>query len=123
MVPSRQPAPGFPRLGTIRHLLATEGERPAKYEGIPVLNSDANDRPPPVHERPTWLTYAQAAERLGLSAEAIRHRARRSGWRTQPGNDGRTLVLIPDGEVIDIRHRTPVHTAVQSPARTPRLSG
>ena len=53
-----------------------------------MLDTDANDRPPPVHERPTWLTYAQAAERLGLSPEAVRHRARRSGWRTQPGNDG-----------------------------------
>ena len=73
----------------------------------------------PVHERPTWLTYAQAGEHLGLSPEAVRHRARRSGWRTQPGNDGRTLVLIPDAEVIDVRPRPTVHTAVQAPVRTP----
>lgn len=70
-----------------------------------------------------WLTYAQAAERLGLSPEAVRHRARRAGWRTMPGNDGRTLVLIPDDEVADIRPRAPVHTpdrtADHSPARTP----
>jgi hypothetical protein len=32
-------------------------------------------------------TYAQAAECHGLSAEAVRHRAR-SGWRTMPSNDG-----------------------------------
>jgi hypothetical protein len=34
-----------------------------------------------------WLTYAQASERFGVSAEAVRLRARRLGWRTQPGND------------------------------------
>ena len=49
-----------------------------------MLDTDSNDRPPPVHERPTWLTYAQAGEHLGLSPEAVRHRARRSGWRTSP---------------------------------------
>jgi hypothetical protein len=66
-------------------------------------------------ERPAWLTYAQAGERLGLSPEAVRHRARRSGWRTMPGNDGRTLVLVPDGvEVV----RTPVRTVEQTPDRT-----
>jgi hypothetical protein len=69
-------------------------------------------------ERPSWLTYAQAAERLGLSAEAVRHRARRSGWRTQPGNDGRTLVLVPDDEMADIRPRAPVHMADRTPVRT-----
>jgi hypothetical protein len=43
-----------------------------------------------------WLTYAQIGERFGLAAEAARTRVRRLGWRTQPGNDGRTLVLVPD---------------------------
>ena len=41
-----------------------------------------------------WLTYATAGERFGLSADAVRMRAKRLGWRTQPGNDGRTLVWI-----------------------------
>ena len=45
---------------------------------------------------PDWLTYAQAGERFGVSAEAVRLRARRLGWRTQPCNDGRTLVLVPE---------------------------
>ena len=43
-----------------------------------------------------WLTYAAAGRLLGTSAEAARQRARRLGWRTQPGNDGRTLILVPD---------------------------
>ena len=58
--------------------------------------------------RPAWLTYAQASERLGLSPEAVRHRARRAGWHTMPGNNGRTLVLVPDDE--EIRPRAPVRT-------------
>jgi hypothetical protein len=43
-----------------------------------------------------WLTYAQIGERFGLKAEAARTRVRRLGWRTQPGNDGRTLALMPE---------------------------
>ena len=43
-----------------------------------------------------WMTYAQIGERFGLGAEAARGRVRRLGWRTQPGNDGRTLALVPD---------------------------
>jgi hypothetical protein len=43
-----------------------------------------------------WLTYAQIGERFGLKAEAARTRVRRLGWRTMPGNDGRTLALVPE---------------------------
>jgi hypothetical protein len=43
-----------------------------------------------------WVTYQQAGDLLGLSAEAARKRARRQRWRTQPGNDGRMLVLVPE---------------------------
>jgi len=42
------------------------------------------------------MTYARIGERFGLGAEAARGRVRRLGWRTQPGNDGRTLALVPD---------------------------
>jgi hypothetical protein len=71
-------------------------------------------------ERPLWMTYAQAAAHLGLSPEAVRHRARRAGWRTQPGNDGRTLVMVPDDELpTDAQLRPAVQTIVRAPARTP----
>jgi hypothetical protein len=43
-----------------------------------------------------WLTYREIGARLGLNVEAVRTRVRRAGWRTQPGNDGRTRVLVPD---------------------------
>jgi hypothetical protein len=42
-----------------------------------------------------WLTYAEAGQRLGVSAESIRAKAIRRGWRRQSGNDGRTRVLLP----------------------------
>ena len=44
-----------------------------------------------------WMTYEQAGELFGLSAEAIRKRSRRLGWRIQAGNEGKSLVLVPDG--------------------------
>ena len=43
------------------------------------------------------MTYEQAGELLGLSAEAVRKRSRRLGWRIQSGNEGKALVLVPDG--------------------------
>jgi hypothetical protein len=43
---------------------------------------------------PEWLTYEQAAERLHVSAAAVRARAMRGGWRRQPGNDCKSRVLI-----------------------------
>jgi hypothetical protein len=43
---------------------------------------------------PEWLTYAEVADRLGVSPEAARSRAKRLGWRRQSGNDGRARVLV-----------------------------
>jgi hypothetical protein len=45
---------------------------------------------------PSWLSYAEAGERLGLSADAVRVRARRGKWRRMTANDGRTLVQVPE---------------------------
>ena len=48
-------------------IFSPPGRTPGQMQGeYPVLNSDANARPSPVHERPTCLTYAQPAARLGL---------------------------------------------------------
>jgi chromosome segregation protein len=48
-----------------------------------------------------WLTYREIGARLGLNVEAARTRVRRAGWRTQPGNDGRTRVLVPDRAFVE----------------------
>jgi hypothetical protein len=43
-----------------------------------------------------WMTYADAGNRLGINAEAVRRRADRGKWARMPGNDGRTRVQVPD---------------------------
>lgn len=43
-----------------------------------------------------WMTYSEAAVRLGVSTEAARRRAIRGNWARMPGNDGRTRVQVPD---------------------------
>jgi uncharacterized small protein (DUF1192 family) len=43
-----------------------------------------------------WLTYGEAAVRLGVSIDAIRRRAARGHWARMPGNDGKARVQVPD---------------------------
>jgi hypothetical protein len=43
-----------------------------------------------------WTTYNEAAARLGVTPEAVRRRAIRNKWARQPGNDGKTRVLVPN---------------------------
>jgi hypothetical protein len=44
-----------------------------------------------------WLTYAEVADRLGVTPEAARARAKRLGWRRQLNNSGRAVVLAALG--------------------------
>src|SRR6516225_9801205 len=44
-----------------------------------------------------WLTYGEAALRLGISIDAIRRRACRGHWARMPGNDGKARIRLPDG--------------------------
>ena len=64
---------------------------------------------------PEWLTYAQAGARFGVSPDALRMRAHRLGWRTQPGNDGRTLVQVPDDAEVSPRARSPERSSEHAP--------
>jgi hypothetical protein len=59
-----------------------------------------------------WLTYGEAAERLGSTPEAVRYRAMRGKWPRHRGNDGRARVQIPD-------EPNPVRTPSAQPVRTP----
>ena len=43
-----------------------------------------------------WVTYAEAAARLGLSVEAVRQRAIRNKWARMLANDKRARVRLPD---------------------------
>lgn len=62
---------------------------------------------------PEWMTYAEAARRMGVSAEAVRHRARRLKWpvRRQDNTLNKPVTVeVPDDE---LTVRTPGRTGVQ----------
>lgn len=42
-----------------------------------------------------WLTYDEAAERLGIKADSVRRRAAARKWPKRQGNDGKARVGIP----------------------------
>jgi hypothetical protein len=45
------------------------------------------------------LTYAELAERLGISADGARMKVKRAKWTKMRGNDGAVRVLVPDHEL------------------------
>jgi hypothetical protein len=45
---------------------------------------------------PTWLPLAEASQRLGITVDALRKRARRGLVEARRGNDGRIVVLVSD---------------------------
>jgi hypothetical protein len=52
-----------------------------------------------------WLTYQEAGDRLGVSAEAARAKAARKRWRRQIGNDGLARVWLPGDLPVTARAR------------------
>ena len=50
-----------------------------------------------------WLTYREAAGRLGSNVEAVRQRAIRCRWPRTVGNDKRARIQIPEGLPIPAR--------------------
>jgi flagellar biosynthesis/type III secretory pathway protein FliH len=64
-----------------------------------------------------WLTYQQAGELLGISAEAARQRAHRQDWpRRRDGNrpNDPMRVQVPDDELLRTDSK-PAQTTVQTP--------
>jgi hypothetical protein len=59
-----------------------------------------------------WLTYREAAERIGSTPEAVRYRAMRGKWQRRRGNDGRARIQLPDDP-------NPVRTPSAQAVRTP----
>ena len=45
------------------------------------------------------LTYAELAERLGVSVDGARMKAKRAGWPKVKGNDGTMRVTVEDAEL------------------------
>jgi hypothetical protein len=46
-----------------------------------------------------WLTYDDAASRLGILPDSVRRRAAARKWPRRLGNDGRARVRIPDDAI------------------------
>lgn len=46
-------------------------------------------------ESTVWMSYAEAAEALGISAASVKQKARRGRWPRQVGNDGKARVAVP----------------------------
>jgi hypothetical protein len=84
-------------------MLRTNGFR-TPYERASIMEGD-------------WLTYAEAAERLKTSPEAVRQKAIRRRWQRSVGNDGRARVRLPDGWSNPVR--TPSGRPNKSNVRTP----
>ena len=62
-----------------------------------------------------WLTYAELADRLGITGDSARNLVRRRHWTRQPGNDGTMRIGVPK-EYLDERD---MEEAPPSPAEPP----
>jgi hypothetical protein len=62
-----------------------------------------------------WLTYAELAERLGITGDSARNLVRRRGWSRKPGNDGTMRIGVPK-EYLDERD---MEEAIPSPTEPP----
>jgi len=69
-----------------------------------------------------WLTYAEAGERLSISAEAARQRAKRGRWHKTLGNDGKPRIRLPDGWSTTVRPPVDRSTTTVRPADERLLS-
>lgn len=50
-----------------------------------------------------WLTYADAAERLGIKVDSVKRRARARRWHRRTRNDGIVEISIPTDALTDRR--------------------
>lgn len=66
-----------------------------------------------VQDSEIWLTYAEAAEHLGIKPDSVRRRAASRKWKRRQGNDGLARVCIPPNIV---RKSAPDITPDNTPA-------
>lgn len=67
-----------------------------------------------------WLTYADAAERLGIKLDSVKRRARARRWHRRTRNDGSVEICIPAEALSDRRpDNTPDYPDTIRPADPP----
>lgn len=49
----------------------------------------------PMTDHPAWITYAEAADLLGIKPASVKRRAIQRKWPRQTGNDGLARIQIP----------------------------
>lgn len=76
----------------------------------PMLDTKATT---PAHT--LWLTYAELADRLGITGDSARNLVRRRQWTRKPGNDGTMRIGVPK-EYLDERD---MEEALPSPTEPP----
>lgn len=70
-----------------------------------------------------WLSYAEAAEVLGISARAVEGRAYRGHWEKQRGNDGTVRLAVPRGDMeATKRVETPTNKPTHGPTNNNLLA-
>jgi hypothetical protein len=84
------PGGAFNPLSTTARLSRLRGQRCGTV-GVTVEATRGGNMP-----GPQWVTYDEAAARLGISGNAIRRRAARGRWARMAGNDGLTRIQMPD---------------------------
>ncbi|MBA1159389.1 sigma-70 region 4 domain-containing protein [Microvirga mediterraneensis] len=66
-------------------------------------------------ESTVWMSYAEAAEALGISAASVKQKARRGRWPRQVGNDGKARVAVPS-DLLEVKQAT---TPATNPPTSP----
>lgn len=73
-------------------------------------------------ESTVWMSYAEAAEALGISAASVKQKARRGRWPRQVGNDGKARVAVPS-DLLQVKGATtPPTTPPTSAVTTPPVN-
>lgn len=67
-----------------------------------------------------WLTYAEAADSLGIKVESVKRQARAKKWGRRIMNDGVAQIAIPTDRLPDDRSDNPPDRP--APDQTPELS-
>jgi hypothetical protein len=55
----------------------------------------------------TWMTYADAADRLGIKLDSVKRRARARRWNRRTRNDGAVEICIPPDALPEPRPDNP----------------
>ena len=69
-----------------------------------------------------WLTYSEAAEKLGIKIDSVKRRARARRWAKRIRNDGIAEVRIPTDALAESRQEALTARPEDNPPHEPALS-